>query len=110
MAFNLPSSPDDLRALIQEATAAYNAAQERERQEEQQERQAIVDAIGTLEALLGPVGAAPSTDSIRGVLAFGTETIQANSAAAVPLILLGLDQLTQTVLSIAKVVESSQNN
>lgn len=110
MPITLPTNLEDLKELIEDATAAYFALQEQERQEAIQERQAIVNAISSLEALLGPVDAAPSTDSIRGVLAFGSEVIQQNASTAVPLILAGLDQLTQTTISIAKVVEANQSN
>lgn len=104
--YPLPESLDDLRSLIEEATAAFFALQEQERQETDVARATIANAVAALEQLLGPTAPAPGTDSIRAVLAYGPETITANASTVVPLILQGMEILTNTLLAVAKVSAS----
>ena len=68
------------------------------------DRQEVQQTIDSLTSLLGPEGAVPSLNSIRGVLAHGDQTIMQNPGQAVVLILKGMGQLTSTVLKLAQVV------
>ena len=93
----------ELQALMAQAQtlAAQKALQE---QAERDLAQLTVNsAVATLTGLLGPENAEPGTDSIRAVLAFGTDAIKANVQEAVPLILEGLRILTETTLALARV-------
>lgn len=74
----------------------------RDRQDERTTR--IEDSISALDALLGPVDAAPGVDSIRAVRGYDGETMATNAAIAFPLAFHGLEILTQTVRDIASTI------
>ena len=104
----------ELTALINQATAQLRLRREQEQQEEQDRRSQIADAVATLEVLLGPEGATPDVNSIRAVRAFdmldvangktpGT-TMGENAGLALSLAYAGLEQLTSTLLNVARVL------
>lgn len=101
-------SKQELQALIQAATTAYRDAETAEIDEVETRRRAVAGAISSLTAVLGPEGAAPSTTSIRGVLAHSDATITQNAALAHRLMLQGLEAVTASLLDVAHVV-AAQN-
>lgn len=95
-------TPSELQALINKASDQKFLAESAARDEAEARKQRLLAAVGELTALLGPVDAQPATDSIRGVLAFGQDTVQANPGQAAWLAIVGMEQLTSTVLDLAK--------
>lgn len=68
----------------------------------------ITAAIATLDALLGPVDAAPGTDSIREVRGYSGEVMADNAAVALPLAFHGLEILTTVVRDLAATIAHDQ--
>lgn len=77
---------------------------EREEQEEIDTR--IEGSIATIEALLGPVDAAPGLDSIRAVRGWDGATMATKPELAFPLAFLGLETLAKAVRDIATTIAS----
>lgn len=100
----------ELRSLANAISAQASVLEAQAVEEEKSQRDAVTGAIASLEALLGPENAAPGTDSIRAVLAFGDDAIRANASQAVPLIVHGMEQLTATVLGLARVVQANRRD
>lgn len=107
----LPTTLEGLRELIAEANSAYTALQMQLSQEVSDTKASVAGSISTLDALLGPEGAAPwnpdgstGDPTIRGLLAHGDEVIGQNAPIVLPLLVHGLGVLTSTVLDIARVV------
>lgn len=95
---------DELQALITAASERLHALAVEHAQDVETRKGDISGAITALEALLGPEGAQPGTNSIREVLAYDDTTIEANAGLAFRLILQGMESLTSTVLDVARVV------
>lgn len=95
---------EELAQLLRDATDVLNTKRAQAQADNDERREQITTAITNLEALLGPEGATPGTDSIREVLAYDDATIVANSGIAFRLILLGMESLTATTLDVARVV------
>jgi len=94
---------EELRQL-QQLTALATAQASADRESvDVAKRAKIGQAIASLNALLGPEGAAPETNSINGVLAFTDAQMAANAGIAFRLAFTGLKELTKTVLDIAYV-------
>ncbi|MGO3147076.1 MAG: hypothetical protein ACTIJ6_05285 [Leucobacter sp.] len=68
----------------------------------------IEDSITALDALLGPLDAAPGTDSIRAVRQYDGLTMADNAAVAFPLILHGLEILATTTRDIANTIANAK--
>jgi len=95
----------ELRDLAQAASLAAIQAEADRDEDRDAAKVKISEAIASLEALLGPEGAAPSTSSINGVLAFSNEQMAANAGLAFRTTFIGLKALTKTVLDLARVVD-----
>lgn len=102
----LPTSPDELRALIVEASQALAVTEAAAAQAQVDRRVRIAATIGKLDALQGPEDAGPGTGSIRAVRGYDGQTMVENAAVALPLIFEGLEILTSTVLDLARVIGS----
>ena len=94
----------ELREFIEAIATRINFLENQEVGDKEAARRAIIEARSILETLRGPEGSEPNTESVRGVLAFGTEVITANSATATPLIFHALEVLTSVMIQITKVV------
>ena len=105
MAVELPQNLEELAELINQASALYNQLQQQAQNEKVESQAAVQAAEANLTALLGPVGAAPGTDSIRAVLAYGQATIESNPGAAVFLVLVGLEQLVANQITVIKALK-----
>jgi len=105
----LPETEAELLQLINEANARVYALREAQQAEKDAARQILEQSDVALNALLGPENAPPSVNSIRGVLAYGDATISANSAAATPLIVHGMETLTQIVIELVKVTKTKHD-
>lgn len=95
-------TPAELQALINQASDQKFLAENAAREEAEARKQRLLVAVSELTALLGPEVAQPGMDSIRGVLAYGQEAVQTNPGQAVWLALVGMEQLTSTVLDLSK--------
>lgn len=96
---------EELRDLAQAASLAAIQAEADRDDDRDAAKVKISEAIASLEALLGPEGAAPSTTSINGVLAFTDAQMAANAGLAFRTTFIGLKALTKTVLDLARVVD-----
>lgn len=96
---------EELRILIGQLATEINAREQAALDEKQNSRDQILAAKTTLEGLLGPVGAAPGTESIRAILAFGDEVIGQNVTIVVPMIIHGLEVITATMIEVTKLVD-----
>jgi hypothetical protein len=96
---------EELRDLAQAASLAAIQAEADRDDDRDAAKVKISQAIASLEALLGPEGAAPSTNSINGVLAFTDAQMAANAGLAFRTTFIGLKALTKTVLDLARVVD-----
>jgi hypothetical protein len=97
-------SKDELTELITTANLAYQKTLVEDKVSVAEKKIEIGEAIAELQALLGPEGASPSLNSIRGVLGFTDQQLAENSGLAFRLILLGMEQLTKTTLDLAEVI------
>lgn len=108
----------ELRELIEASSAAFYAAEAAQKAADEARREAIGNAVASLETLLGPEGAAPGVNSIRAVRAHdaadiaageprGT-TMAANATTALSLLYEGLEMLTTTTRDVAKVIARNQ--
>ena len=100
-------SVNQLQDLINKAQEQKFMAENAARDEAAARKERIKSAVTNLSALLGPVDAQPGMDSIRAVRAYGDDVIAANPGQAVALALLGLEQLTGTVLDLAKTISEA---
>ena len=105
MAVELPQDLTELTELINQASALYSQLQQAAQTEKVEAQAAVQNAIANLENLLGPAGAKPSQNSIRGVLAYGKATIVANPGTAFMLILQGLEIMVQNQIDLAKALK-----
>ena len=105
MAVELPQDLTELAELLNQASALYSQLQQAAQTEKVEAQAAVQNAIANLENLLGPVGAKPSQNSIRGVLAYGKATIVANPGTAFMLILQGLEIMVQNQIDLAKALK-----
>lgn len=96
---------EELKQLIGQLATEINAREAAEQAEKDDSRAQIIAATTTLQGLLGPVGAAPGTESIRAILAFGDEVIGQNVAIVVPMIIHGLEIITSTMIEVTKLVD-----
>lgn len=95
---------DELRDLIGDANSRYATLEHTQQQETADLRTQIDAAIAQLDALLGPEGAPPGTDSIRAVLAYSDAEMAANAGVAFRLTFAGLAEVTRITRDIASVV------
>lgn len=100
-------SVTELQELINRAADAKFQAENAAKNEAETRKVRIKEAEARLSTLLGPADATPGTTSIRGVLAYGSATIQANPGTAIVLILQGMEILTSTVLDVAQTISEA---
>ena len=100
-------SLEELRELISIVATQISVLENQKTEDKNDARNSIVSARAQLEGLLGPVDAVPSTNSIRGVLAYGDEVISQNASTAVPLIVHGMASLTEVLINLAKTMDSN---
>ncbi|AWN03351.1 hypothetical protein PBI_COUNT_28 [Microbacterium phage Count] len=98
---------EELKELISIVATQISVLESQKANDKSEARNEIVNARAQLEGLLGPVDAAPSTESIRGVLAFGDEVISQNASTAVPLIVHGMASLTEVLINLTKTMDSN---
>jgi len=101
---------EELRQLQQLAALAAIQSEADRDEMDVATRVKIGTAIASLQALLGPEGAAPATNSINGVLAFTDAQMAANAGLAFRLAFTGLKELTKTVLDIAYIAANKVDN
>ena len=97
----------ELQDLINKASDAKFYAENTARDEAVLRKQRIQESLSELATLLGPADAPAGTGSINAVLAFGPDVIKTNPGEAVYLALVGMKQLTETTLDLAKTISES---
>ena len=98
---------EELKELISIVATQISVLESQKANDKSEARNEIVNARAQLEGLLGPVDAVPSTNSIRGVLAYGDEVISQNASTAVPLIVHGMASLTEVLINLTKTMDSN---
>lgn len=104
-------SDADLHMLVQQIQTLLQQRQQEEVNRHNDMRAEIFQAIGTLTSLLGPEDPPRPTMenlvvgnvSIREVLTFTPEELQAHSGLAIQLVLRGMEVLTATEIALAEV-------
>lgn len=71
---------------------------------DEERRVYIAQAVSALEDLLGSESSPANLTSIRGVLQYSDAQMGANAGLAFRLVFLGMEELTKTTLSIAKLL------
>ena len=99
-------TPDELRALINQADARLMQLSHDAQQTEDALRADITATIAALDALIGPDDAPPGTGSIAAVLGYDRQTMAQHAHVTLPLIVRGMDTLARTVRDLARVVGS----
>ena len=97
-------TPDELKALISQASAQLVAIEQEQIQAETDLRASLAATVATLDALIGPDNAPPGTGSITAVLGYDGPTMVQHASVTLPLIMQGMSILARAARDLARVV------